>query len=78
MNGEKWAQQDSNTRGNAGKDADCSRGAPESAPMAAAEAPATPPIPVDPGLAAVVAAWPELPPAIRAGVVAMVKAANTW
>jgi len=29
----------------------------------------------DPGLAAVVAAWPELPEAIRAGIVAMVKAA---
>ena len=30
----------------------------------------------DPGLAAVVAAWPELPEAIRAGIVAMVKAAS--
>jgi len=29
----------------------------------------------DPGLAAVVAAWPELPEAIRAGIVAMVRAA---
>jgi hypothetical protein len=28
----------------------------------------------DPDLAAVVAAWPELPEAIRAGIVAMVKA----
>jgi hypothetical protein len=29
----------------------------------------------DPDLAAVVAAWPELPEAIRAGIVAMVMAA---
>ncbi len=35
--------------------------------------PATPP---DPHLAAVVAAWPDLPPAIRAGVLALVKAAS--
>jgi hypothetical protein len=34
----------------------------------------------DPGLAAVVAAWPELPEAVRAGIVAMVKAAagGSW
>jgi hypothetical protein len=31
--------------------------------------------PTDPDLAAVIAAWPTLPPAMRAGVVAMVKAA---
>jgi hypothetical protein len=31
----------------------------------------------DPDLAAVVAAWPELPEAIRAGIVAMVKTAST-
>jgi hypothetical protein len=31
----------------------------------------------DPDLAAVVAAWPELPEAIRAGIVAMVKTALT-
>ena len=30
----------------------------------------------DPDLAAVVAAWPELPEAIRTGIVAMVKAAE--
>jgi len=30
----------------------------------------------DPDLAAVVEAWPELPDAIRAGILAMVKAAN--
>jgi hypothetical protein len=34
-----------------------------------------PATPTDPELAAVVAAWPDLPPAIRAGIVAMVKAA---
>lgn len=32
--------------------------------------------PADPDLAAVVAAWPQLPPAIRAGVLALVKAAT--
>jgi hypothetical protein len=31
---------------------------------------------IDPDLAAVMAAWPELPDAIRAGIVAMVKAAR--
>ena len=38
--------------------------------------PANPAPPADPELAAVVAAWPDLPPAIRAGVVALVKAAG--
>ena len=38
--------------------------------------PATPPKPTDPELAAVVAAWPDLPPAIRAGIAAMVRAAG--
>jgi hypothetical protein len=38
--------------------------------------PATPAKPTDPELAAVVAAWPDLPPAIRAGVLALVKAAG--
>lgn len=36
----------------------------------------TPATPTDPELAAVVAAWPDLPPAIRAGVLALVKAAT--
>ena len=31
-------------------------------------------LPDDPGLAAVVDAWPDLPEAIKAGIVAMVKA----
>jgi hypothetical protein len=31
---------------------------------------------IEPDLAAVVAAWPELPEAIRAGIVAMVKSAS--
>ena len=31
-------------------------------------------LPTDPDLAAVVAAWPGLPPAIRAGVLALVRA----
>jgi len=38
--------------------------------------PATPPEPTDPELAAVAAAWPGLPPALRAGIAAMVKAAT--
>ncbi|MFN7375249.1 MAG: hypothetical protein ACK5VC_06635 [bacterium] len=38
--------------------------------------PTTPPAkPADPELAVLVAAWPDLPPAIRAGIVAMVAAA---
>jgi hypothetical protein len=32
-------------------------------------------LPDDPGLAAVVDAWPDLPEAIKAGIVAMVRAA---
>jgi hypothetical protein len=31
----------------------------------------------DPDLAAIVAAWPQLSPALRAGIVAMIKAAST-
>jgi len=34
----------------------------------------TPPTPSDPELASIIAAWGDLPPAIRAGVVALVKA----
>lgn len=37
---------------------------------------ALPPAPADPDLAGVVAAWPHLPPAIRAGVLALVTAAT--
>lgn len=33
--------------------------------------------PADPNLALLVAAWPTLPPAIRAGVLALVKATHT-
>jgi integrase len=44
--------------------------------------PPTPPAPIpakptDPELASVIAAWPDLPPAIRAGVLALVKAAES-
>lgn len=41
-------------------------------------APVTPP--TDPELAAVVVAWPTIPQAVRAGIVAMVRAAGgeTW
>jgi hypothetical protein len=38
--------------------------------------PTMPLIPADPDLAAVVRAWPDLPPAIRAGMVAIVRAAD--
>ncbi|MCC6427501.1 MAG: hypothetical protein IT435_11845 [Phycisphaerales bacterium] len=39
--------------------------------------PPTPPAkPTDPDLAAVIAAWPSLPAAVRAGITAMVKAAG--
>ncbi len=38
--------------------------------------PAPPAKPTDPALAAIVAAWPNLPPAIRSGVVAMVTAST--
>jgi hypothetical protein len=31
----------------------------------------------DPDLAAIIDAWPQLSPALRAGIVAMVKAAST-
>lgn len=33
-------------------------------------------VPTDPDLSALVAAWPTIPPALRAGIVAMVKAAG--
>lgn len=33
--------------------------------------------PADPALAAIVAEWPNLPPAIRSGMVAMVQAASS-
>jgi len=38
--------------------------------------PAPPPLPADPDLAAIVAAWPTLPNAIKAGVLALVHAAT--
>ena len=47
------------------------------APSGGSIPPATPPAkPADPELAAVIAAWPDLPPALRAGIAAMVKAAT--
>jgi hypothetical protein len=36
----------------------------------------SPATPTDPDLAAVIAAWPNVPPAIRAGILAMVKSSN--
>ena len=47
---------------------------PHHAPQSVADS--IPDAPTDPELAAVVAAWPDLPPAIRAGVLALVKAAG--
>jgi hypothetical protein len=38
--------------------------------------PATPAKPTDPELAAVIAAWSDLPPAVRAGITALVRAAK--
>ncbi|MFN5946518.1 MAG: hypothetical protein ACK5Q4_14410 [Phycisphaerae bacterium] len=49
--------------------------APRSTTQPAAEP--TRATPTDPDLAAIIAAWPTLPAAMRAGVVAMVKAAAT-
>jgi hypothetical protein len=40
------------------------------------DSPAGAPVPADPDLAAVTEAWPNLPPAVRAGIVAMVKASE--
>jgi hypothetical protein len=50
---------------------------PDSGPTPTPTTPATPPPPTDPDLSAVVAAWPTLPPAIRAGMLALVKAGTT-
>ena len=45
-------------------------GAPKASPAAC------PPVPADEDLAAVVGAWPDLPAAVKAGIVAMVKASG--
>jgi hypothetical protein len=50
------------------------RECPQSAPQLAAEL--APAAGGDPELAGIVASWPDLPPAIRAGIVAMVRAAT--
>lgn len=51
--------------------------APQPAPATAPPDRCYPTVPSgDPDLSAVVAAWPSLPPALRAGIVAMVKAAG--
>ena len=42
----------------------------------AASPPYEPPVPTDPDLEAVVSAWSKLPSALKAGIVAMVKAAD--
>jgi hypothetical protein len=47
---------------------------PHMGPHSAAES--TRATPTDPALAAIVSAWPDLPPAIRAGIAAMVNAAR--
>lgn len=48
---------------------------PALAPTTAPVAPQTPANPADPELAVLVEAWPTLPQAIRAGILAMVRAA---
>jgi hypothetical protein len=54
--------------GNTGVTSEC----PHSGPQSAAET--APAVPVDPELAAVVGAWATLPPAVRTGILAMLKA----
>lgn len=50
---------------------------PTPTPTAPDAPPPAPTTPADPDLAALIAAWPTLPPTIRAGIAAMVKAAGT-
>lgn len=76
MTGNQWAQQGSNTSETAGGYAAQPIGAPESAPNTAADGPPAPPVPMDSDLAAVAAAWPSLPAVVRAGIMAMVRAAG--
>lgn len=58
-----------------GKANDSISGGSKSGSKAAETTPATAPaVHTDPDLAAVVAAWSDLPAAVRAGIVAMVKA----
>jgi len=52
------------------------RTSPKNAPKPAAVDPPKP-VPSDPDLAWIVEAWPTLPVAVKAGIVAMVKAAMT-
>jgi hypothetical protein len=56
--------------GSSGSGAECGALDPDSAPQSA------PVTPTDPDLSAVVAAWPTLPPVLRAGIVAMVNGAK--
>ncbi len=68
---------DSESRGN--KSGNIGAGSGGSEPPSPAPAPTPPTVPAtpaDPELAAVVRAWPDLPSAIRAGVLALVKAAS--
>jgi len=51
-------------------------GSPTPPPTSTPATPAHPAKPTDPELAAIVAAWPNLPPAIRAGIAAMVTASK--
>ena len=51
-------------------------GSPTPTPTSTPATPAHPAKPTDPELAAIVAAWPNLPPAIRAGIAAMVTASK--
>ena len=59
------------TRGNPEENADLQKGAAPGAAVGAENGP------IDPDLARVIEAWPKLPAAIRAGVLAMIDAADT-
>lgn len=54
-----------------------SEGGAQCGALAPNSAPSLTPVSADPDLAAVIAAWSDLPPAIRAGIVAMVRATGT-
>jgi hypothetical protein len=74
----KWAQQDCEHPPTSAKKTGDSRdgGTPSGTPSTVSGSPVSPTSPTDPDLSRVVAAWPVLPKAIRAGIVAMVQAAG--
>jgi hypothetical protein len=74
MEGEECARQASNNRGNPGAFARNLPGDAQSDARRAESAPAK--APDDPDLTAVATAWPMLPSAIKAGILALVKASG--